>query len=358
MTYCVGWKTKHSIFIIADTGISSTKSVASLLPNNWLENFPSSIGEKNDYINGKITEELLYKVRNINNKLIYSFAGNVTTGLNFSIILKQAIEVCDDERTAIEIAVKSCTPLNKNNEFSAMIGFMEGSIPSLVGFNLFGNNKLTEVDEIIHLGSGKEFFSGVTNWIINSMKEMNYGPDVCLTIMAGYLQHFSIHYQLPLMLVGGVFFGGKISESGFKWMQDISYILYADDSKAITGKMDKILVMFREGFLIIKSTINNSHKFIYIHQEEEKLDTEKVKKNIVELNERYKTYYETDQYIFLSKRHPIITLIDMNNNYENEYFSVNYNNINIKEELISMLVSYKGEKTYDSYDIQFQWVTA
>ena len=73
------------------------------------------------YIKGEITEEILYKVNNISNKLIYSFSGDVSRGHNFANILKQALEN-SGIRNAIKIAVNSCTPQNKNNQFMATLG--------------------------------------------------------------------------------------------------------------------------------------------------------------------------------------------------------------------------------------------
>jgi len=344
MTYALGWKTESSIFMIADTGVTSQQSVMKNMP---MDGLPSSLGEFNEYIKNKITEEIMFKVNNIGKDIIYSFAGDVAAGHKFSLLIKQALEY-KETRAAIQVAVNSSTPLNSAHSFSAMIGFMDDDLPCLLGFNINNDNRLTEEHEIIHLGSGTGLFQPATSSLVNTMKEMDYKRDDALVYTAAFLQHFSIHNQLAKVSVGGVFFGGLLNKDGFKWMHDTTYILYADNGSQINNKINKVTVIFRDDFLIINSSLNNMCKFISV-----KKDSNDTKK-LTALSKKYLNHYKSDYFIFLSKKWPIVTLAEVNNKFNNEYFSVNEKEILIKGELNSMLVNFLEKDT----GCQFQWITA
>jgi len=319
VTYCVGWKTSSSIFVVADTGVTGNNSVMDTLPID-VPQLPSSFGECSSTANNQFTEEAIYKVHQVNEKIIFGYAGRIRLGHQFLQLLKSALQQSKEAYSAITSAIASCTPLANPNDLQAVIGCFVNNKPILLAFNADGMGKLVEVDAPVHLGSARSFLSPTVDGFVRSFIANGFDDQHHLPLATSIMQHFSVHNLLPALNAAGIFFGGQLTNERVVWQRDTIYCLYAFHKGSLSG-IDYIRVFFRNGILVVCSTLSNSCRFIDVsdgRQTDLAHYEQKLERLIGELkNERRAKFY-----VFLSKMHRTITVVDTDYNCSTVVLSV------------------------------------
>jgi len=357
MTYCVAWKSSHSIFMVADTGVTGKASMMDAAPISVSEQQKySSFGESHSVIEGQYTDELLYKVHQVNDQLLFGYAGAVALGHELLQLIKSSLQRSENVITAIQLAVASLTPLTKPNSLQAVFGFFMENQPILYEFNGDGAEQLREAFIPVHLGSARNVLAPVVGPVLQMFIERTCNDDLQLPYATSILQHCSVHSSLPSVAAAGAFFGGRLTQHGMAWQEDTIYCLYAFHRGSLTP-IDFIRVFFRNDTLLIFSTLSNSQKAIQVTNELSLNDS--VYEYETELNrlfDQLTNERRAKYYVFLSKAHRTITVVHAGYQCANQYFSIDDHQLHISGELMQKMATCSEPENKAHQRFVFHWL--
>lgn len=314
MTYIVGWKTDKSVFISADSVVTTET------PNPKLSSEFSSFGEKH-FVNGnKKIEESLLKLCNINDRIIIGICGHVKTALevigNFKLQLK-SIDVIklDTIEEKLRFAIISSQPLPKDKEFGLIIGFLGEKEPHLLSYNTDKTYSIERHELCVSQGSlCNTIFSTITDKFIKLFKKGNLSDENYLIAVNSIIQSYGINNYLLEHGVGGIVVGFQISKDGVRWQKDTSCIIY--NPKFV----DTVLInmVIRDGGLAVSSPHLKS-KSVFLNSINSPNATDKCKKNWISVFDMLSSC-KSSYYVFLSSLQMIITVVRAESNNNSDLF--------------------------------------
>lgn len=342
MTYILGWKSKGSAFIVADSavtkeGISSTAY--------------SSFGEMHTDRNGKMVEEAMLKLCCIKNKAIVAMAGDNRTALGIIEIFKNAVDYYGIKE-AFEEAIISCGPYSKDNKVGLIVGYIDNGEPKLISFT--NTNKIVEHSDFTQIGSIASYYPSLTENLVKLFINGRLADVHMLAAVTAVLQSYGIFDQLMNMHVGGVFFGLSIDASGIHWQNDTSYVIYNFEPQ----NFNYITVIERESAIFVNSTFTQDIRGFV-----NSINTASLPENIDALRVEAKEFFDSGKsvfYVFLSNKDRLITVVKTNNKLDTKYIKIIPNqeghfDFFLSPELMEILKKPITAKDYESLPFRFNW---
>jgi hypothetical protein len=234
MTFCLGWKDRGEVFIVADTALSSfdlTEKIEGV----------SSFGENYGNYANSVVEEKALKLIRLNEYSLVTFSGDVKAAFDAIEALKVLID--DNIIHALEILKNN---FQGHQNFELLIATKQDG-NRLYHFD--NKNGYAEVHNIKGIGGGTKD-SDIFNPIIEFLEEhKNHTGDsnLLLTKMVSFLQCFSLKNHLFRMGVGGAFFGARL-EDEIVWCSDLLYIIYSNDLLAEDKNMVSVISRYNSVF--------------------------------------------------------------------------------------------------------------
>ncbi|WDU78698.1 hypothetical protein [Lysinibacillus sp. G01H] len=300
MTYCLAWKDKKNVYMVADSAVSSS------VLDTELES--SSFGDIHEKRGKNYVYEGTLKLQTINNSYIICYAGNLITINGMLELLSTQLECGINVSEAFETIKNSLS----NFDADFLIGYIESNIPVLLHFD--GENLIDK--EYCQIGSGtsSESWSYRNEFIRNKNLEKGASPNQSLASTVVILQIYSLKENMMNLGVGGLIFGLRLDNEGIHWCKDTTYYLYNIDL------MDYhlVTVIARDNNLHVLSSLNSMHLIFPSHQND-------IPNKI--LHEQYSEFLHksmTDYFVFASVFYPTIVLIQISGRIHNEYFRLYY----------------------------------
>lgn len=273
MTYCIGWKTKTSVFLVGD----SARTIEFPDAEQRLTKPISTFGENSLKSKKYIVEEFQNKCYQVNNKVALAYAGDTDTAIG----ILQSFETCIDENNVVasfQKAIDSCR--GERIEVQFLMAFLEAGETRLYGYNVAQRERLTELTGFAEIGSlsvtiYSELVKNFHNLAIQKVE--NDYQQFYKTI--AYLQHLAIHNYLYEHSVGGFFCGLMVNATGVRWNDDSSYYLYNLGDHGIYD-VDVVKSIIRYDTPIIFSSLTGnkevfvSHSNAYLNNNQQLLDNE------------------------------------------------------------------------------------
>lgn len=285
LTYCIGFKSKTAVFLIADSMITSGQN------KEGMESFGeyTTFGEfvKND---NKTMQDKMVKVFKLPGNVIATFAGDVTDSLEALGIFREELKKGVEPISAFE-SVLAAGPFSR---IELLIGFMSQDRPKLYSYNHKGDGEFKEVQSIIHLGSGQEheYLSEKVSQIVDFVINDNLGDGKALIYTLAFLQNFTIKNPLIELEVGGFFYGGFVHMGGVQRIWNTTYLMYATTT-GINGErslhLNYHVSLNRKNDLLLISSSFLDHERVYL-QEIDLEDAPSIidlKKQVNELRDNY-----------------------------------------------------------------------
>lgn len=312
MTYCLAWRTKREIHMIAD-------SVVSWKEKQFKPTTPKSSFNERHKVNDKyFTEEKFLKLFKIREDVILCFAGYNDTILEIVDTLKKCLNEygIGDLKSAFELAINSIRPITKENHVTILLGYINNEQKlELLSFGRTAELEIIkETDDLIQIGSPPEKFKEQITKLVEIVKN-NIDEEYQVITLLSFLQSYGQLSDLMKMYVGGAFCSISLTDKGVKWMDDTTYILYDFLSKP--HYLERVIVGIREDSIIVFSTMESKRNAIFRNEEflhkEEALKLQNV---AIEFTRSGKSKY----YSFISKRSMKITVVLSNYLLKNDYF--------------------------------------
>ena len=242
MTYCIAWKKNNKLYFIADSALSTRRTI-----NNEVENL-TTFGELEDTYDQYYVYEGRNKITPINEKVVVCFSGVVSQADEITEELKERISFGLGINDAI-LSVKEATDCTN---VSMIVGYSNGGESHLL---LFDGEEI-RYGEYFDIGSG----SDIDDWRTSVKKWFKYEfPDKhLLSIMIALIQMESTAKYMVKYGVGGTFTGLELDLNGVKWGSDLSYVLYTPHRE----QLGFISVINRQNLTATSSTFNSTIKLI------------------------------------------------------------------------------------------------
>jgi ATP-dependent protease HslVU (ClpYQ) peptidase subunit len=239
MTYVVGWKSKSSVYICAD----SVVTVSAHQPREDLLIYKeSTFGEKMYFNDSKHTTESICKIENINEKVIIAFSGEVGVAQEIIDYFRRTLERYNDY-TAQLIKDSFITSINESDsdekvhKVSFIIGLIDFDNPILMSYNRGGNRALTE-HSIVQIGSLSD--STTYRYITNKLyaDSTSLDEDCQLIVISAVLQSYGFHEKsiIENYGVGGFILGVQLKKTGVTWNDDTFFFLYSGTFKDFVAR--------------------------------------------------------------------------------------------------------------------------
>lgn len=326
MTYCVGWKNRNDIFMVADSAVT----FANYYNNNTGNASNTSFGEITIKSTDIEVSEAITKIHNIDNKIIIGYAGNIDNALKCieyirEFVISKTISIMD-----------ALHNLSTNTEFiddvELIVGFFDDGIAKLYKVE---NNSIKDVDKLVEVGSIPitHDFSSKVRWMINDgSKKISYDGKITLTnreILPAIIitaQCYSIKYKLMDYGIGGAFYGASLNKEGFKRNENISYLVINKAPQYNNGELagldysDFITLNWVDDALIISSTILKKPIALFNNFDYE---TNKYILESLEYSCKEEMFnIKTEQFVLFNPFTEMITAIDIKKEIYNNFFKL------------------------------------
>jgi len=216
MTYCLGWKTKKAVFLLADTSVTLHKPLGKMY---------SSFGELQGSQGRESVVESLLKINAVHKMAAIAFAGDVGVANSIIESLQKILNLGKPYRQAFEAAIASNSPIPSSKPISFIFAYVESDSPKLLYFDS-EPHRLVDVEEVVQIGSMGSYYPSFSDQMIRSFIGGTSKPENILAAITGVVQTYGIHAVLSEMYVGGGFFGLYIDQSGLYWQEDTTYVIY------------------------------------------------------------------------------------------------------------------------------------
>ena len=300
MTYSLAWKSDKSIFMAADTAITSSEE---------LNIQKSSFGQK--HYQDKNT------ARSVQESVVKFFL-EYNIGLTFAGSYDLAISVAKSFYTEI---IKNKSPLEalkwslflnpptEDKNIQLAIGYFDGE-PKLITYNSEHNSKI-EVDKyIVQLGNPLEVHKRLSRaWIEDLINNKSYKDDLKLSAALGIFQSYNLFSPQMERGIGGAFCGLYIDKLGGHWQPDILFIEHGGNNSKLVS------TCFRHDCLVINSpTIGQSRCFLsYLPPLDNKYIISQANKAIAK-GKTLSNQAEFEYIVILNVEKVTIPLVEMNRN--------------------------------------------
>lgn len=323
MTYCLGWKNRNDIFVVADSAVTFTNDSANKLSH-------TSFGEVTVKCNNTEISESITKIHDIDNKLIIGYAGNIDNALKcIEYIRKLVISEGDSIDNALHIISRYTDIIN---DVALIVGFFDSGIAKLCKVE---DGNIEFVENLVEIGSipTSHNFSNKIRWMINrGSKKFLYDGKITLTnreILQAIIitaQCYSIKYRLMDYGVGGVFYGAKLTKEGFYRNENISYMItnkepqYTNNELAGIDYSDFITTNWIDDILVVSSTVLDRPIALFDNFD---FETNKYILESLEYNCNEEMFsIKTEQLVLFNPFTEMITAIDIKKEIYNNFFKL------------------------------------
>ncbi|WP_055108150.1 hypothetical protein [Paenibacillus ihumii] len=296
MTYVIGWRDEHNVYMIADSALSSVSQSQ--------DRTQTSFGEIEKTYHNYMVKEGALKLSILHQEYLISYAGMMPSIYSALEFIQQNLELGLTIYEVLTYLSNSFT----SDEYKLLIGFYDER-PILLHYD----GKETTEHDIVQLGSGAVLFGDL--FIRFIQKHLQSGdPSWKLVTMISYIQCQSIMDGLIEYGVGGNFAGARVCHEGIHWCSDMTYCLYEDDLAMVRT----VTVMARNNCIFVstdyKTKSPNNIFFGWNLNDEEFLENWK-KHGLSMLDD-----LKSDFYIFYSPVRQNLRIIYCNKKVQNDYF--------------------------------------
>lgn len=284
VTYCIGYKSATSVFLIADSIITSGKKEEIEEAFGDFTTFGESVA------NDELTvQERTMKVYKLPSNVLVTFAGDVSIAREALSIYKKQLQEGFSPIEAFEFVIAAGPFPN----IELLIGFIENEQPKLYSYNFNKNGLLKEEHGPVHLGSGRdhEFLTRKTELFSEFIIEESFSDGKQLVYMLAFLQNFAMKNQMIPLGVGGFFYGGFVNINGVQRMSNTTYLMYAVTEKNGERKLylNYQISLTRKGDLLLVSSTFVDHERLFIEEidEEDVYDINTLKRRVNELRDDF-----------------------------------------------------------------------
>lgn len=352
MTYCLAWKTKRAVFLLADTSVTLN---ASLSARKY-----SSFGELQGMRGKETVTESLLKINVVAKNSAIAFSGDVDLANSIIDTLKTLIESGETPIPAFRAAICSNSPFSPSRTVSFLFASFEGNTPKLLHFDSLDPTVFSDSNDVVQIGSMGSYYPSFSEYMIRRFIDGTTKPENFLAAVTAIVQSYGIHSVLSQMYVGGAFFGLYVEQAGVYWQDDTTYVIYHENND-ILDLGGLITVGVRDNVLFVSSSLISETKFISnrvsaptIHNWIDLLSNEVL--NILNT-------YQSEYYVFLSNKDRMITVVRTYGNLLNEYFQIRPLEPNkvaffLHDKFYDSIREMNAEPIHDAIPFKFAWLHA
>ncbi len=258
MTYIISWKIGSAVYLAADSALT-VENPAEVAHQPDSPKGKTSFGELNVYESNRSVQEGALKIINLG-RVAIAMCGDI--GLCRTVIstLSGAMDHTNNPAEALEIAVSTNGPFNDpNRSIHLVVAFPSSPKPTLLAFNIDGDQSIREVQEgsAVHFGSLKSAFRGVGPQMLHALRIFASEPQRFLVSGLAFLQSYGIHRYLLEEGVGGAFCGLLVRKDSIEWQSDILFCMH----KGIDPNINMVSSIVRDNVLVVRSNLINSCKY-------------------------------------------------------------------------------------------------
>ncbi len=312
MTYCLGWKYQNSIFLVADTAITHKSE---------LRSSHSSFGELHQTISGEHVEESRLKITPVSPDLIIGFSGNVASAKKIIQLVKTYYQAIPDIPTLLTSVSNSLGPFSVDQAVSLIIGHFSNNHANLYVWGTTKPDQVVEAPDYAYSGSLPPHFAEIAPLLLGKFVSDNLPVQRVLPSILSILQSLGIHNNLLNFNVGGVFVGVQLNDEGFRWQDDITYILTDKEF----SNTDYIKCFTRDNALVVRTTIGNITRVFFDSMNNQSRNTwlSKWKDDVNQELLRGNSCY----YCILSKEYPNVIIVRSKDcSSETDYLCIDLSN--------------------------------
>ncbi len=316
MTFCIGWKTETSSFIIGDSAVTSHDS-----SNKHAE--PESSFQE---IQGNLTQdqhisEGAYKV--LSEKDVgFALAGDSVFALQLINEIITRLDLGLDIQTSLTHAINNYPDFSSKPQIEILISYFDGQ-PKLFTLKNKRTQFLQEEDGLAIIGTplpvlvqavNEIYFTSTNFWLEHVGLPEN--DEIFFIKVLAILQGFSSHFHTMADGIGGAYTGLYINNGGVNLQQDICYVITGENPEHDTSKFVSVHVN-KHLFCIINS---NSAPLLISNTPESSTQQE--------AEEFYKKSGESfdkgnfKYFIFINTFLHVSTIIDMNFKHEHQLMNI------------------------------------
>lgn len=243
MTYCAGWASTNSAFLLADSAITSLSPLR--IPT-------SSFGQPHREVRGENVEEGLLKIARIDSHAAVAFAGDVAMATDIVDYLMAHWKLFCGNMQELDRALKATFgPLDTTPDVEILIAWFDGE-PHLVRWGS-RDGIYPPTPGVVDIGSIGNAHRDFAEAALRQALELGIPDSSTLSLLIALTQSYCIHDDMIRQNIGGAVFGVSVCDSGVVWQRDTSYLIYDRHS----SHADFVRVGARDDALIVSSSFSN-----------------------------------------------------------------------------------------------------
>jgi len=348
VTYCVAWTTSESVYLVADSAVTTVNKLSD-------ERVETSFGEKQGKLEAKnkYVYENAYKIYS-NDNVAIGLIGNAEFGNSFIQLLLSQLEFhgVDD---AIKKTLINYTDLSEAPCIQIVIAFYENEAKLYTI-----DNKATPYVEydnnFVVFGSPSEDLATYTKAFYNGFmetweKEFRVGgkaAEFFLVRMLALLQVYGVHNCTLNEGIGGAYTGILVNNLGVQQQPDICYVISGENPTFNTKMLTSVHVGNDHFCIINTNTFNVLIPNLGVNSETE---NDRLKSSLTSAIDTFDSG-KFKYYIFLNLARHAAVIVNMDNNIHHKILS-----IDIRDEVKGTIGLIISEELQNSLNVNFEPVT-
>lgn len=311
MTYCVGWKYKNSVYLLADTAVTHS---------NQPETRRSSFGQIHDKVRGECVEEALLKIVPIAPGVAVTFSGDVQLAGEIIEFLQNKLLFAETYENLFKFLDTELGPFPRNRPVQLLFAAStKNGDTDLLCWDSIRGLEQNNVD-FYQIGSfSNSHHAGTTFSVKDKLPNAQISEDHFLPVLGAVIQSYGIYDNIINKNTGGVICGLRSHNGAIEWQEDTNYILYNPS----LSEIEYISAFIRDNVLVVISFKDNGTRIL-----SNSISTPVFRDWLKKWESHIHTRKTSDQYrywTFISKPEKLITII-RRESFEREgtYFKIKY----------------------------------
>ena len=344
MTYCLGWRTDDTAYLVADSAVTSAEALTS--PH-------TTFGERHHHDEKRSVEERAMKIFELN-RAVVTFAGAEEIGREFVRIVNTVLKGGEAPQIAFQTAANSILSDSGRPSISAMMATFEDGTPKLLAFNKDYDGRVLECRKCVQFGIVGPDHTDYVRSLISIAQARCPRPEAQLAAVLGNIQSFSVRdYTLERRGIGGAFTGLYVNQKGISWQPDLCFILVSDAVLSGQGNPNEIapaiISIVRDNILLVRSQFAGG-SIAFTNSPDKSIDVATIKKRAQAMNveiERIENQLEFDYVVLIHTIRPIVAIVAMHKETHTTDLGLSATSFSASESLTRFL---RGEQCQNAVD--------
>jgi hypothetical protein len=217
VTYCAAWKSKGTVFLLADTAVTSKTSPTTT---------HTSFGQLHAEVRGETVHEALLKLVPLGDGIVAAFSGEVSLANHCLDFIRDGVAQGIGLAELLAAMTVSLGPFEEDRVVELLIAASTKAGDAQLQYWDTRSGLKLDPQDCYQIGSLTSWHPELTLRLASQFHQSSLPQERVLAVMTAIVQSYGVHDNLIDMNVGGAIYGVRTGDGKVQWQPDTNFVLY------------------------------------------------------------------------------------------------------------------------------------